>query len=64
MTLRTAFVLNGKAGGGCDEAWLAENRQAIEAAAGGSPIILVENGELDWWLRYDFPCRKARREAP
>ena len=45
MTLRTAFILNSKAGGGCDEAWLAENRQAIEAAAAGGPITLVKNGE-------------------
>ena len=45
MTVRTAFVLNSKAGGSYNEAWLAKNRQAIEAVAAGGPITLVENGE-------------------
>ena len=48
MTRRIAFILNRKAGGSGgsdDDDWLADNRPALEAAAGGGPIIRVQSGD-------------------
>ncbi len=52
MTLKTAFILNCRSGagngsgkGGDGDDWLDTHRAAIEAAAAGGPVSVVEDGE-------------------
>ncbi|MED5620971.1 diacylglycerol/lipid kinase family protein [Ideonella sp. BN130291] len=55
--MRTAFIINGSAGSGCDDAWLAQHRDAMEAlgaeegritlARDGSQIAAAARAALD-----------------
>jgi diacylglycerol kinase family enzyme len=44
LTRRVAFIFNVHAGGGSGRAWLAANRQAVQAVAAGGPISMVKGG--------------------
>lgn len=43
--MRSAFIINGSAGGGCDQAWLARHRDAMLAQGGEGRITLARNGD-------------------
>lgn len=42
--MKTAFILNGAAGPGCDPAWLAQHRPAMEALDAAGRITLAHDG--------------------